>query len=144
MTPKQIEQSLQTILQDIATIKARQKTDHDRIEENKFLATQIHKLAANLEHLTHQLKGQNERVDRLVDSFEDQLKTQGLRIGKLETTMQTQTIISEKLLEQMDKLETDTEDLKMKGSRRWDGIVEKGLCVVIGAILMYFLYRFGM
>ena len=140
----QVVQTQQQMLQDITVIKTKQNTDHNRIEENKALATQIHKLAANLEHLTEQLRGQNERVDKLVDSLEARLKSQGERIGDLERTSETRAILLDKYAKRMETLEKHAEETKTKGARKWDAVVEKIILVVIAAVMGAVLYGVGL
>ena len=143
-----LEQTVQYILQDIVEIKTKQNTDHSRIEENKALVAPIHKLSANIEHLTAQLKGQNERIDKLVDVSEGRLKGQGERIGKIESIAEKQTVIIQKLQKRIEVLEKDVDDIRTKGSKRLDGIIDGALgkivCVVLGAILMFVFYQFGL
>jgi len=141
------EQTIQAILTDIATIKARQKTDNDRIEENKALirplTTQLERLATNFEHLATQVKGSNERIDKIVENAEVRQKGLGERTGRIEVAVEKQSVISEKLLQRMTAAEADIDEIKTKGSKRWEGLIEKIICVVVGAAIMAILYRFG-
>jgi len=149
---EQITQNIQMIQQKIAIIETKQKTDHGRIEENKALIkpliTQLERLATNFEHLITQVKGSNERMDKIVENTENRLKSQGERAGKLEIAAESQSIISQKLLKRMDDVEADVDDLKTKGSKRLDGILDgiigKVICVVLGAALMAFLHQVGL
>jgi len=152
MTPEQISKAIQEMNQKIAVIETKQKNDHGRIEENKTLikplTTQLERLATNFEHLITQVKGSNERMDKIVDNTEIRLKGQGERLGDHDTAIEKLTVISDKLLRRVDSVETDVDELKTKGSKRWDGILDgiigKVICVVFGAILMFILYQFGL
>ena len=144
MNPEQMTQSIQEMMQEIAAIKTKQNNDHVRIEENKTLATQIHKVSVNLEHLTDQLKGQNERMDKLIDTYDARLKSQGERIGKLETIAETQSLILEKFQKRLETLENDVEEIKTKGAKRWEGIVEKVIFFIVGAVLMFLAAQIGL
>ena len=139
-----IEQVVQGIQQDIAVIKTKQNNDHLRIEENKTLGMEIHKLSANLKHLTEQLRGQNERMDKLINTYDTRLNTQGERIGTVEAHSNVQKVINDKVLKRLVNIENDVDELKTKGSRRWDGIVEKVGYVIVGAVIMFILYQFGL
>ena len=125
------------MLKDIAVIKIRQKTDNERIEENKALiaplTVQLERVATNFEHLAEQMKGSNERMDKIVESSEARLRNQGERIG-----------LVEKSLERLDAIESDVEELKTKGSKRFDVIIEKVIYVVVGALVLAALYRIGL
>ena len=79
-----------------------------------------------------------------IDTYDNRLKSQGERIGKLETSAETQSVISTKHQGRLEALENDVDYLKTKGSRRWDGIIEKAACVIVGAIIMFVLYQFGL
>jgi len=152
VNPDQVASTIQSMQKQIAVIETKQKNDHGRIDENKALIkpliVQLERLSTNFEHLITQVKGSNERMDKIVDSTEGRLKSQGERIGALETSSETQRVIAEKLLKRMDDVEADVDELKTKGSKRWDGIwdgvIGKVICVVLGAILMFILYQVGL
>ena len=139
-----LEQTVQGMQQEIAVIKTKQNNDHARIEENKALGLEIHKVSVNLGHLTEQLRGQNERMDKLINTYDTRLNTQGERIGSVEAHAKVQEVVNGKVLKRLDDVECDVDELKTKGSRRWDGVVEKVVFVIVGAILMFILYQFGL
>ena len=143
-----VEQVVQEIQQEIVAIKTKQNNDHNRIEENKALGMEIHKVSVNLGHLTEQLKGQNERMDKLIDSYDARLKSQGERIGDIGTKVggltKVQEVLNEKMLKRLDAVEKDVDEFKTKGSRRWDGIVEKIIFLTVGAIIMFLLAQIGL
>jgi len=151
MTPEQMAESIRLIQQKIAVIETRQKNDNGRIEENKALIkpliTQLERLATNFEHLIVQVKGSNERMDKIVENTEVRLEDQGERISNLNSTTGKLSIITDKLIERMNDVEVDVDGLKTKGSKRLDyildGIIGKVICVVLGAVLMAILYYFG-
>ena len=150
-----IEQVVQKVQQDITAIQTKQNNDHVRIEENKNLAAQFHELNSNLkiqcakiEHLTNQLEGQKSSLDKLIGKYDTKLTGQGERVGSIERAYETLSVTLNKLQECVNNLETDVENLKSKGSKRWDsiidGIIGKIIYVVVGATLMFFLYQFGL
>ena len=146
-----IEQVVQEIQREIAVIKTKQNNDHTRIEENKTLGTEIHKLSANLMHLTEQLKGQNERMDKLINtydtrfiSYDTRFNNQGERLGAVESHLNVQKVMIDKVLKRLDDVESYVDYIRTKGSRRWDGIVEKVGLVIVGAVIMFILYQFGL
>jgi DNA repair ATPase RecN len=151
MTPEQIAENIQQIQQKIAVIETTQKNDNARIEENKALIkpliTQLERLATNFEHLIVQVKGSNERMDKIVENTEVRLEDQGERISKLNTITGKLSVITDKLIERMNDVEADVDRLKTKGSKRLDyildGIIGKVICVVLGAVLMAILYYIG-
>jgi len=143
MTSEQMVQAIQDLKQENTMIKTKQNNDHTRIEEIKGLATQIHKLAASVEHLAEQTREQNVRIEKFIEAFDARLGKQGERIGSLETVAERRAVVLEKHQKRIEGLEKDVDELKTKGSRRWDGAVEKVICVVIGAVIMTVLYSIG-
>lgn len=176
MSPEQMSQALQQLMQEITVIKTKQDNDHTRIEENRRFSQDVGKLTVNLENLTTQLKKQNERLDKHIDTFDERLdkhidtfderldklvgsfddrlgkhidvcdsrfKTQGERVGALESVAGERKLVIDKLLKRTECLEADVKEIQTKGSRRWDGVVEKVICVVIGAAIMAVMYNFG-
>ena len=120
MNPEQITQAIQQMLQEMT------------------------RLATNFENLIVQFKASNERIDRMVDHDKVRAKSQGERMGKLELEATAQAVNIEKILKNLESIETDVNDLKTKGSKRWDNIIEKVICVALGAIAMTILYRIGL
>jgi len=119
------------------------------------MAVQMERLATGLEHMTIQMRGQNERMDKIVDNTATSMKEQGERVGKLEIGSETQVVVISKLTKRVDGIEDDIKgrlektelavnELKTRGSRRLDGIIDKITCVAVGAAVMYFMARFGM
>ena len=141
--PEQWQETMQGVLQDITVIKTKQNNDHARIEEIKGLATQIHKLAASVEYLAEQTKEQNARIEKFIAAFDARLTRQGERTGNLETVAEGRGVVLDKHQTRIENLEKDVDELKTKGSRRWEGIVEKIAYVLIGAIAGAFLYFIG-
>ena len=171
-TVQEIAKENKTILRDIATIIARQTHDHDRIKENRALVEPIHQLIPKLEHLTDELKGQNERMDKHFSMSEERAERQGERIGQLEKTSEKNAYSLSELkkevddraksqgsrighleesvntfkesIKRFDDIETKVDEIRMRGSKWWNTILEKGLYVLVGGGLMYILYRIGL
>ena len=72
------------ILQTIAKHEERLNSYDKRITRNEDLTVQIHKLASGVENLTNEVKTQNERLEKIISSFDERMRTQGERIGELE------------------------------------------------------------
>ena len=171
-TVQEISRENKTILKDIATIKARQTNDNDRIKENRALVEPIHQLIPKLEHLTKELKGQNERMDKHFSMSEERAEKQGERIGQLEKTYEKNAYSLSELKKEVDEraksqgsrigqleesvntfkesikrfddIESKVDEIRMRGSKWWNTILEKGLYVLVGGGLMYILYRIGL
>ena len=171
-TVQEISRENKTILKDIATIKARQTNDNDRIKENRALVEPIHQLIPKLEHLTNELKGQNERMDKHFSMSEERAEKQGERIGQLEkNTEKTAHSLSElkkevderaksqgsrigqleeyvnkqnEVLKRVEGLETKVDEIRMQGSTWWNALLKNAMYVIVGAILMYIFYRIGL
>ncbi|MCL2215375.1 MAG: hypothetical protein FWB91_00010 [Defluviitaleaceae bacterium] len=142
MSPEQLAQDMQDLRLKVNTIETKQKNDHGRIEDNKNLirplTTQLERLATNFENLIAQVKGSNERMDEIVKNTHSSLKDHGERLGGHDIALERQTVISDKLLKRMDAVEADVDELKTKGSKRWDGIMEgisgKIICMLLGGL----------
>ena len=146
MNTEQLTQSMNTIqqeLRELSEMKAWKDIGMKLLGENNNISMQIGKLTVNIENLIEQLRGQNERVDRLVDTFDARLKNQGERIGEQSTISKTQTLLIEKLTKRIDDHDTHIDELRMRGSRKLGFIIDKIIYVAIGIGVMYVLYRFG-
>jgi len=113
------DQTTQTLLQDIAAIKANLTSVNKRIDKNENRTDHIHKLAANLENLTEQLKIQNKRLEKMFDSFDARMKLQSERIDEVE---KKESVLEKKLLE--------------KDSKRWESVVGAIIIAMATAVVM--------
>ena len=171
-TVQEIAKENKTILKDIATIKARQMHDHDRIKENRALVEPIHQLIPKLEHLTDELKVQNERMDKHFSSSEERAEKLAERIGDLEKIIEKIAYSLNELKKDVDEraksqgsrigqleehvnkqneiqkrvetLETKVDEIRMRGSAWWNALLKNAMYVIVGAILAYIFYRIGL
>ena len=104
------------ILQTIAKHEERLNSHDKRITRNEDLTVQIHKLASGVENLTNEVKTQNERLEKIISSFDERMRTQGERIGELEK----------------------------RGSKKLESIMTTIVTVIITAVIMYFVSTIGM
>ena len=143
-----VAQSIQEMQMMIERIRANQENDHARIEEHKKLMEPISQLPVKFDNLAEQIKGQNQRSDKFYDSIKGQLATQGTRhgerIGALEGNVSSQAAILEKLQKRSDGFDAFVDEQKTKGNKLLGGIFEKIVCFIIGAVLMFVLYQFGL
>lgn len=121
------EQTLQAMLQDIATIKADLASANKKIEKNESRTDHIHRLAANLENLTEQIKIQNVRWEKMFESLGSRIKEQTNRIAQIEKK----------------ELEIEKELLE-KGAKRWDSIFISVCSAIVIAVVFYFLSQLGL
>ena len=171
-TVQEIAKENKTILKDIATIIACQTHDHDRIKENRALVEPIHQLIPKLEHLTDELKVQNERMNKHFSMSEERAEKQGERIGRIESVLEKITHFFEELkkevderaksqgerlgkleeyvnkqnevLKRVERLEAKVDEIRMQGSTWWNALLKNAMYVIVGAILMYIFYRIGL
>lgn len=66
------------------------------------------------------------------------------RLGELEKQEGIQVVQYEHILEKLDQLAGDVKELKAKPGKRWEGIVEKAIGVLVAAMLGYMLAWFGL
>jgi len=105
-----------TVEQTVAKLEERLNSHDKRIEKNENILSQIHKLTAITENLTTEVKAQGERIEKIAVNFEARMKAQGERIGELEK----------------------------RGSKRLESIAATAATVLITAVIVYFLGRFGL
>ena len=66
------------------------------------------------------------------------------RLGELEKQEGIQVVQYEHILEKLDQLSGDVKELKAKPAKRWEGIVEKAIGLVVAAIVGYVLAQVGL
>ena len=130
---------LNEVMKQLAVMEAQQKSDQQQIADNKSVIAQIHRLSVNMEHMTKQM-------DKLVESFDNRMRSQGERLGNLESLPASLKMIVEKiesisnsqigLDERLKKIET-------KGSKRWESVVEKIVLGIVATGLLYVMARIG-
>ena len=142
-----VARSINEMQKEITAIKVKQTNDNDRIMEFKSLIGPVEKLTVNLENLTLQLKGQNERIDKLHTSMQEQVSLQGVRhgerLGELERFKESHSLIAVKHGDRIKDVESYVEEQKTKGTKFLGGVAEKAMYTVIGAAIMFLLYRIG-
>ena len=143
MNIEDIAKTINEISQDVATIKAEQKHYSESMSSLQPIAEQVVELNANLKNLVVQVRDANDSMSKMFESTDKRLTRHGERIGPLESSVEKHGLVIEKLTKRMDDSENDIKEIKMKGSKRWDGIVEKAIYVVIGAGVMFLLHQIG-
>lgn len=66
------------------------------------------------------------------------------RLEALEKQEGIQIVQYEHIMEKLDKLATDVAELKSKPAKRWEGIIEKIISVLVAAIVGFMLARIGL
>lgn len=66
------------------------------------------------------------------------------RLSELEKQEGIQVVQYEHILEKLDQLTMDVKELKAKPGKRWEGIVEKVIGLVVAAVVGYFMAMLGM
>ena len=144
MNIEDIAKTINEISQDVATIKTEQKHYSENISALQPLAEQVVELNANLKNLVAQVRDANGSMAKMFESTDKRLTRHGERIGPLESGIEKHGLAIERLAKRMDDSEADIREIMMKGSKRWDGIVEKVVCVIIGAVMMFLFYHIGL
>ena len=95
----------------------------------------------------------NEEIAIKLAQVEDRAKSNTHRLEKLEEGHETlcelastMRVMAEKqnhMADTVDKLDGKVEALESKPGKRWDGVVEKALLVVVGAIVAWLLGQLG-
>jgi len=121
------EQTMHSMIHDIAAIKSDISHANKRIEKNESRTDHIHKLAASLENLTEQLKVQNARWEKMFELLDFRMREHDSRLGEIE---KKEIEIENKLLQ--------------RGAKRWEHIVVSVATATILAIIFYFLSNLGL
>ena len=66
------------------------------------------------------------------------------RLGELEKQEGIQLVQHEHIMEKLDQLAGDVKELKAKPGKRWEGIVEKAIGILVAAVLGFMLARLGL
>lgn len=80
-------------------------------------------------------KSNTKRIDKLEESTE--------AINRLATSMEVMAERQEQVVDSVDKLDGKVTALEQKPAKRWDGIVDKLIWAVLGALVAYVLSQFG-
>ena len=103
------------LIQTVAKLEERLESFDRRITKNEDMTLQIHELASSVKSLSNEVRGSNERMEKILTSLDDRLKTQGERIGELEK----------------------------RGSKKLESIVATVVTVLVTAVVMYFVGNIG-
>lgn len=91
----------------------------------------------DLENRVEHLEGESKKSSDFRKEFYDYQRQLDVRNAVADTQL---IDINTKL----DKLLAWQEEQKTKPSKRWDGIIDKAIWVVLGAVITYFLKGFGL
>nr|WP_300825571.1 hypothetical protein [uncultured Acetatifactor sp.] len=99
-------------------------------------------IAVKMEGHEHEIKSLKHRMDT---QEEESKSIQALVISVERIALSTEHIMKEqeKQGERQEQLSADVDELKAKPAKRWDGIVEKIILTVIGAIVIFMLTNAG-
>ena len=80
-------------------------------------------------------KSNTKRIDKLEESTE--------AINRLATSMEVMAERQEQVVDSVDKLDGKVTALEQKPAKRWDGIVDKLIWAVLGALVAFVLSQLG-
>lgn len=80
-------------------------------------------------------KSNTKRIDKLEESTE--------AINRLATSMEVMAERQEQVVDSVDKLDGKVTALEQKPAKRWDGIVDKLIWAVLGALVAFVLSQIG-
>ena len=137
------EQAIKDLMGEIAVVKAKQDVYAESVAALQPLSEQVARLNANLENLVDKVQTYVERNESLSNEIDVRLTRHGERLGEMEKAQTTSNLLVVKLQQRADESEADVKELKMRGAKRWDGLMDKALYAVAGAAFMLLLYQFG-
>lgn len=82
-----------------------------------------------------------------IDRHEGRIKNLESNYSALNDLAKATAVMSQKLDTIEEKVDTTAEDvteLKLKGSKKWDALIEKVIFTVVGAVITYLLMRAGL
>jgi chromosome segregation ATPase len=123
-TPEQLSQMVVQHTKDIAAVWESTKSAHHRLNENAEIISSIHKLAANMENLTVEVK-------KLAERLENGLREQGKRIGEAETALIKMANLEayvKKANERLDKIEREPAD-------KWKNLTAQIITLLVAAVV---------
>lgn len=81
-------------------------------------------------------KSNTHRLDKLESNWE--------ALNKLAVSVETMGINIANMDKTIQKLDKKVEEQEAKPGRRWEAVAEKAILVIVGAVVAYFLSKFGM
>lgn len=82
-----------------------------------------------------------------IERQEGRIKTLESNYTALNDLARTTAVMAEKIdvtEKKVDSISANVEEMKLKGSKRWDNLIEKVIFTVVGAVIAYMLARAGM
>lgn len=93
-------------------------------------------------------------LEHRLTTVEDRSKSNSHRIEELErrqdnlddlvSTVKVLATREENVEKDVKEIKTDVKELTSKPAKRWDGVVEKIIMLVVGAVVAYVLAKFGL
>lgn len=83
----------------------------------------------------------------MIERHEGRIKNLESNYSALNDLAKTTAVMSQKIdttEKKVDNISANVEELKLKGSKRWDGLVEKIIYAIVGAVIAYLLARAGL
>ena len=132
MNIEQIAQKVEDLQQKVSAIEVWQDIGLKQLDESKNLSVEVGKLTVKIDNLISTLENQNNRLKN-----QDEYACNQLGINRV------QELLIEKLSKKLDDLDGHIDELRMRGSKKLNFIVDKVIYVAVGIAVMYVLYRFG-
>ena len=130
MTQEHMMEQLMAQNKDVAALWESAKSAHKRIDETDEIIKGIHRLAANVETLALEVKLLTQRMDSSIARMERSIKSQGVRIGAVET----QTQSAEHSGKSIAVLEGKVQAMEKEPADRWREMVRQ-VVTIAGAAL---------
>ena len=128
MEPHTMEHRLTTVEESV-------NYAHKRINENDALTNGIHELAADIKLMSHQLVEHIKRSDANNTRVDERQKSQGERIGKLETDYSALVQILKEFKSSFNALDAKLDTLEKEPGQKWKTLVSQVTTLIIAAII---------
>ena len=99
--------------------------------------------AVKLAEVEHRAKSNTRRIDKLEQQTEAiQSLATSVEVMVMEQSHQTESI--KRIEQNVEKLDNKVDILEQKPAKRWEGVVEKIIMLLVGAVIAFLLSKIGL
>jgi len=125
-SPEQISKTLMEHTREIGEMQSSISSAHKRINDMTDLVQGMHKISANLESLTLELRN-------LANDVKTGLREQGKRIGEVESAMVKITNFESEFR----VVKKDVDDIKLAPAKKWNHVIMLFISAIVAFLVGY-------
>jgi septation ring formation regulator EzrA len=126
----------------LTAVEESAKSAHKRIDETDELTSGIHELAADIKVMTSQLTEHVKRSDANNERIEDRQRSQGERIGRLETEQPLVVQAVNELKNLVSTFLAKVEALEKEPGQKWKAITAQIVSLIVTALVTGAIVKF--